>query len=430
MEECIKIDDYVRNGMVIFGKEVNNNRQLAMITDGLKPVFRRVIYVTSKVAATKTLKTSAISGNTIATVHPHSSTSVDNVISSLVRWGILEGQGNFGMKMIYGDDIPASAPRYTEAKMAEQWYNIIKDLMPYVPYKEAELEGNLEPEYIPTPVPFILMFSGMGIGYGANSRYPMFTAKSMYEALKNNNPSLLEAPSGLILDKSTSELNDLWNKGLGRITYRYTLTKEYISSGDGCMIHGSAEIFKPLLDSAFEDELWSGRVYILDQTSGDIPSVFVGRSPNVRAIDQDEIYNRCVDACKYTRMFRLTVTDGDSSFLIPMREWLRYTYDNYISIVEKYRLDKISTLEFDYKVFDNLKSVAECLMNHRDYSAEDISKELNCELDVVKSILRKSIGTLKNTDSTAKLKDITNQINQFKELNPEEYTDKLIESIP
>lgn len=40
----ISIADYVSNAIYEFGKEVNLNRQLPSLYDGLKPVYRRLIY--------------------------------------------------------------------------------------------------------------------------------------------------------------------------------------------------------------------------------------------------------------------------------------------------------------------------------------------------------------------------------------------------
>ena len=425
MITTINCEDYIDNGLTIFGKEVNSNRQLASIKDGLKPVYRRVISTSLKTEG-KFTKTAAITGNTLSTLHPHGSDSVDAVIASLVNWGIFNGQGSFGMRMIYGDDIPAAAPRYTEAKIDPKWSKLIKYLMPYVPYKEAELEGNVEPEYLPTPIPMILLFSGMGLGFGVNARYPMFTANSIYEAYINNDSSLLEAPFGLELDKVQSDLNDLWERGVGRVCYKYHCENTSIASGGGTMISGSAEIFKPTINGEFKRELEAGQVYVIDQTSGDIPQIFIGRSPNVRGISYDEIYDRCVKICQCKRYFRLTVTDGETAFVIPMRDWIKYTYDNYLKLVETYKSDQIDKLEFDYKVYDWLQVVAQCQIDHRDWEVEQISDETKCDLEVAKAILRKSIGTLRNTDSKSKLKDITNKIKEFKQIDPKKFVADVI----
>lgn len=419
------LDKYITTALYDFGKEVNTNRQLPLVFDGMKPVFRRVLYTAIKFG-NKMMKTAAITGTTMATLHPHSSDAIDNTVASLARWGMLDSQGNFGMKLIYGDDIRPSSSRYTEAKINDTWNKLISFLLPYVPYVEAEMQGNIEPEYIPTPIPLILLFSGMGIGYGANCRFPMFTAKSLYDAMLSDDPYKLEAPNGLSIDFSQSDIEDLWNTGIGKVCYKYKVEKCGISSGYGSMISGSAEIFKPNLEKGFEEELAKGQVYILDQTAGDIPAVFVGRSPNVRAISLDDIQEVCEQLCTYSRTFRLTVTDGEQAYCIPLKNWLRECYENYLNLIEVYKQDQISKLKFDHKVYTWLGTITEYLLAHRDQDSEDIAKNTNCELEVVKSILRKSISTLRNTDSTAKLKGIEEQIKYFESIVSADYVESVI----
>lgn len=424
--DSIKIDDYVKNSLVLFGKEVNTNRQLAMVQDGLKVVYRRLIY--SSIGFNKMTKTAKLSAECMGRLHPHSSDALDSAVNSLVRWGIFDGQGSHGMKMIIGDDIPAAASRYSEAMVSPKWKSIILPLLPYVPYKEGELDEQ-EPCYIPSPLPLSLLFSGIGIGFGINERYPMFTANSIYKAFVENDPFKLEAGNGLKIIYEDSELEELWNTGLGRICYSFDVTKKWIESGDGVMVSGLPSIFKPMIEYEFQDELASGRVYILDHTSNDIPEVFVGRSPNVRAVTQDDIYDRLVGVCRQTRMFRLSVSDGDQAYCIPLREWIKFTLDNYHQLLETYKADKISKLWFDYDVFDWLPCVAEQFIKDRTQTAEDLSKATGCKLEVVEAILKKSIKTLSMSDSTDKLKAIKAKIKEYEAIEPVKYTEDLISKL-
>lgn len=422
----ISIDKYIPEALTVFGKEVNTNRQLAMLQDGLKVVYRRIIYIALQY--NKMVKTATLSGSVIGTIHPHSVDAVNSAINSLVQWGIFDGQGSHGLKMIIGDDIAAAASRYSEAMLSPKWRQIISNLIGYVPFKDGELDQQ-EPEYIPTPIPLILLFSGMGIGFGANARYPFFTAQSLYDAYKQDNPQLLKAPFGLHIVYEKSDLDGLWNTGVGKICYSYKVERCNIDSGDGAMVSGSPEIFKPMIEWEFQGELDMGRVYILDQTDGDIPKVFIGRSPNVRALTADDIYDRLIGTCQQTRTFRLTVSDGNQAFCIPLKEWLKYTFNNYVNLIEKYKQDKISRLNFDYDVFDWLPCVAEQFLKDRTQTIEDLSKATGCKLEVVKAIMKKSIQTLSKTDSTDKLKGIKAKIAEFKQLSPQKYTEDLISNL-
>jgi len=419
------IGDYVSDGLTLFGKEVNTNRQITLVYDGLKPVYRRLIY-TALQYGTKMTKTATIGGTTLGSLHPHGE-SIYGVVSTLVRYGIFDGQGNHGAKMIDGDDIAPSAPRYTEARISDKYLKIFSEFMPYVPYKEAEIEGFQEPEYLPTPVPLCLSFGNLGIGFGANMRIPAFTVKSMYDALMADDPTLLRSPFGLELVIDQSELSELWTKGLGRLTYKYKVEWRDLEAGSGALITGDAELFKPDLGK-FDPWINRGSCFKLDLTT-DIGRVFIGRNYNVKAISLDDIYNLAVDISTYQKMFRLTVSDGNQVYVIPLREWLNTTYENYLKIIERYKADKISKYNFDYLTYKYLPVVAEHLMNDRNATDEIIRDRINepeCDIEVVKAIMRKSISTLRNTDSTTKLESIQSRIDYFTNLDPAKHVKSII----
>lgn len=418
------ISEYISESLALFGKETDTNRQLAYVLDGLKPVYRRTI--NSSLKFKNKVKTATIVGDVIGTTHPHGDSSVSETVSRLVRWGIFDGQGNHGAKMIYGDDISASHMRYTEATLNSNWRSIFDTLMPYVPYKEAEIPGNVEPEYLPTPIPMILLFNGSGIGYGINCRYPMFTAESILDAYANNDPTRLKAPFGLELDPTDPGLWDLWNTGLGTVTYSFKVEQTELPSGHGTMISGSPEMFKPLLEKAFFEELNKGQVYFIDQTAGDIPQVFVGRSYNVRAISLDEIYEVCKQICTTKKVFRLSVTDGETAFVIPLKDWLDVCFKNYLKLVQNFKDDKLAKLNFEKSVYTWLPVITESLINNRDWDAEELAEHNNCDLDIVKAILRKSINTLRRMDSESKIIDIDKEIKDYTNLDPIKHTRELI----
>lgn len=416
--ESIGIGDYVESGLTLFGKEVNANRQLVLELDGLKPIYRRLIY-TALQYPDRMVKSATLVGDVIGKLHPHGTASAEPVVSALVRWGIFDGQGNYGAKMLDGDDLEPAASRYTEAKISTKWRDILADYMGYVPYKEAEIEGYKEPCYLPTPIPLSLAFGSLGIGFGVNMRLPSFTIKSMYQALINDDPYLLEAPFGLTLSK-TEGLKDLWTRGLGELEYKYKVYDTALDSGYGTIIEGDPELFKPNL-SVFDPWIQQGRVYKINLTK-DIGKIFIGRTYNVKAISLDDISDMANKAAIYKKTFRLTVSDGERSYLIPLKNWLINCYNNYYKIVERFRLDNIEKLKFDHLVYSYLHPVVEILYNHRDFNDTDIYNELSkshddITIEVIQAILRKNISTIRNTDSTAKLQKIQDKLNYFETLD-------------
>lgn len=419
------IGSYVSRAMQVFGIDVNTKRQIPLIFDGLKPVYRRAIYAMLN-RGNEFTKTATIVGTMIGTTHPHGSASCEDPISNLVRWGIAEGQGNHGLKTLIGDDIERSASRYTEVKLATNYQKIFNDLINYVEFSPAELPGFNEPNYLPTPVPLCLTFGLLGIGNGVNSRIPVFTVRSMMDALLNDDPNYLESAFGLDLIKDESELDLLWNKGIGKLTYAYKSFTRRSSSGPGVYIEGEAELFKPNLHQ-IQKYVKMGRLYIIDETDGTGSRLFIGKNYNVRGLPYEYILEMAKKASKLTRTYRLTVTDGNKVFLIPLKDWLKITYENYLEVIERYRIDKLNKSRFDYQVQFNIPEVAKLIFENPNISNSEISSKLNLSTDIVSAILQKSINTLRRVDGgDKKLKNYQDKINYFEKLNPAKFVEDII----
>jgi DNA gyrase/topoisomerase IV subunit A len=108
-ETTIPANQYVEDAYVEFGREVNGNRMICDLS-GCKPIWKKIIYMSHKIANGKLTKTADLAGQIMSKVHPHAECS--STISLLVRKNILAHKGNHGLDLL--DSIPASAPRYTE----------------------------------------------------------------------------------------------------------------------------------------------------------------------------------------------------------------------------------------------------------------------------------------------------------------------------
>ena len=419
------IGSYIDESLTIFGDEVNNKRQIAYVYDGLKPVYRRVI--TTAFRYNKFTKTARIVGDCMGELHPHGDKSIADVVSNLVRFGIFDGQGNHGKTLIYGVDAKPSAMRYTEAMLSSKFREFFGELLPYVPYIPGELEGVMEPEYLPTPIPLGLLFPRTGLGFGANCRYPMFTMKSMYEALMSDDPYKLESPFGMVLNKKKSELKKFWEKGIGKLTYDYVVEIDELDTGKGVMISGSPELFKPNIDYKFASEISKEQVYFLDQSSGDDTKLFIGKSWGIKQFSVEDLYEKCKKIFTETKPYRLTVSFGKETSIIPLREWLNLTYNNYLKLVDTFKEDRINKYEFDYNVFKFLPIVAKCQFDHREFDPEMVSKHTRVDIEIVRAILKKPISTLRNTESEDKLKDIEKKIKKYKSLNGKKFVKSVID---
>src|SRR5690606_37130923 len=107
-------------------------RALPDVSDGLKPVHRRVLYAMAQLGDdwNKPYKKSArIVGDVIGKYHPHGDSAVYDTIvrmaqSFSLRYPLIDGQGNFGS---IDGDAPA-AMRYTEIRLARIAHELIADI--------------------------------------------------------------------------------------------------------------------------------------------------------------------------------------------------------------------------------------------------------------------------------------------------------------
>ena len=90
---------------------------------------------------------------------------------------VLSGHGAFGYKggLV---EIEAAHMRYTAAGLNQLGSKMFCEYIDYVEKEENELY-NLEPKYLPTPVPYALLNGASGIGLGATTNIPAFTIDSL-----------------------------------------------------------------------------------------------------------------------------------------------------------------------------------------------------------------------------------------------------------
>lgn len=408
------IGHFVENSAATYGMHVNTSRQLPLVYDGLKPVYRRVIYAAFTLK--NMTKTATVVGETMGKYHAVGDASIGPVVSNLVNYKILVGQGGHGAKTLLGEKIEPAAVRYSEAGISPTYHKILSNLMGYVPMQPTEVNF-MEPQYIPTPIPMCLLFGLLGIGHGANTRIPAFTAKSLYEALQKDDPNLLEAPFGLEIVKDKSELQSLWNTGMGKVTYTFKVERGHSADGPGVYIKGSPELFFPNL-TKINKWVDDAKLYVRDE-SDDVHGdrLFIGRNSNIKSINYYKIYELAVEASINTKSYRLNVTDGDQIYIIPLKTWLKQTRDRYIDMIKKFKDDNLNKENFNLKVYKNLPEVGKLILQNPDISKEDISSQLSLEMEVIDSILQKSINTLRKGDHTARLEAIEKKLEEYKSID-------------
>lgn len=428
--ELLPIGQAAEEAIISAASYIDNHRALANVYDGCKPSYRRLIWSGLQFPRGQ-MQPSVQIVSTVSNYHPHSTDSMKFLLASMVRSGIFSGKGAFGMTSIMGDIKEPGALRYTKSCLSDLYYEIITPLLQCIPRIESPV-GPEEIPYIPTVFPLALMFRGLvsGIGYGISTVYPNFSPVSLYNAYINDDPTLLEPNVDLILDKGNSELQRLWETGKGRVIYSYRLKKYTTEDGKvGFLFSGGTEIFTPNLKK-INKLVESGYVFIDDLTDIHGPKMFVGLVNN-RGISLDQLETLCRQCCYDATVYNLNVTDGKTAFRIPLRDWLDYTYKNYIQLLHDVNLKKIEKVKFDIMVQEAIPVIADHILNKNPKATDkEICKVFGMPEEVVKAVMDKPISQLrKNKDNTARIKGLKDKLKELKKFSPTEYVQELVQKL-
>ena len=136
------------------GNYVNNHRHMAEVKDGCKVSYRRLIHSALQFPKGKLIPATKLISETSST-HPHSLSGIEGLNAVLVNSGVFTGEGSFGFTSITGESNPPASPRYLKDRLSDLYWDVLVDLMKYVPMVESPV-GPLEPEYLPLPLPLCL----------------------------------------------------------------------------------------------------------------------------------------------------------------------------------------------------------------------------------------------------------------------------------
>jgi DNA gyrase subunit A len=181
------ITEEMKTSYLDYAMSVIVSRALPDVRDGLKPVQRRIIYSMqdqNMTAAHKFYKCAAVVGEVMKKYHPHGDSSIYEALVRMgqdfsMRYPLVWPQGNFGS--VDGD--PAAAMRYTECrlhKISEELYrDIDKDT---VNFEINDLQ-NLEPVFLPSVLPNLLINGVSGIAVGMATNIPPHNLTEVIDGL-------------------------------------------------------------------------------------------------------------------------------------------------------------------------------------------------------------------------------------------------------
>ncbi|MEQ1412041.1 DNA topoisomerase IV subunit A [Acinetobacter indicus] len=172
------VAEFTEQAYLSYAMYVIMDRALPHISDGLKPVQRRIVYAMSELGlkpSSKPKKSARTVGDVLGKYHPHGDSACYEAMVLMAqpfsyRYPFIEGQGNWG-----SPDDPKSfaAMRYTEAKLSAYSELLLSELGQGTCDWQDNFDGSLkEPVTLPARVPNILLNGTTGIAVGMATDIP------------------------------------------------------------------------------------------------------------------------------------------------------------------------------------------------------------------------------------------------------------------
>lgn len=400
--EQVEVSSFLRQNYGEYGRYVNIQR-VSPGVDGLKSVQRRILIALNNQSRGKLISTVNAIGATIA-YHPFGDASIEGVINDMARVGVIESQGDFGAKLL--ENISAAAGRYTKcglsAGKADQLFNYID----YVP--KVEGEEKIEPMYLPVPVPFALVTGSLCWGLGMLDRIPAFTYDSLLEAFKHDDPSLLQAQYGYIMDKDKSDLHRLWNEGVGRIHLSYQVIRP---NKDEIVISGSGEAFTPKLE-CFKKWQLDGQINVSDESDSNV-CIRISRVSGARKVDMDEVYAEAKRVATNFKTYTIRMSLNDKARRVSIKAWLEICLSLYTEAFNKSKDNDIAAINKSIVVFQHLPEIGKLVIAGK--SNDEIKAKLNIDEDILGTALKKSINQLRRSSFEAEIDSLREKLKKVEQ---------------
>ncbi|MCR5084730.1 MAG: DNA topoisomerase IV subunit A [Succinivibrionaceae bacterium] len=237
--ERMPLATFAEGAYLNYSMNVIRDRALPSVTDGLKPVQRRIIYAMARLGimpGEKHVKSARTVGEVLGKYHPHGDSACYEAMVLMAqpfsyRYPLIDGQGNWGD---IEDPKSFAAMRYTESRLAPYAMALLQDLkqgcVDFIPNFDGTTE---EPRALPARLPNILLNGTMGIAVGMATSIPPHNLRELCAAAVHllEHPEATVAdlmafvkgpdyPSGAEITSSPEELLSIYSTGQGSVRQR------------------------------------------------------------------------------------------------------------------------------------------------------------------------------------------------------------------
>ena len=236
--EALTLATFAERAYLDYAISVVKGRALPDVSDGQKPVQRRILYAMHELgldSAAKPRKSAAVVGDVLGKLHPHGDQSVYDALVRMaqdfsLRYPLIDGQGNFGSR----DGDGAAAMRYTEARLTPISRLLLDEIdMGTVDFQPNYDGSTEEPKLLPARLPFVLLNGASGIAVGLATEIPSHNLREVAKAAVAmiRDPKLTHAelmtlipgpdfPGGGQIITPASTITEMYENGRGSLKVR------------------------------------------------------------------------------------------------------------------------------------------------------------------------------------------------------------------
>ena len=258
--DALTLAHYAERAYLDYALSVVKGRALPDVSDGCKPVQRRILYAMHRMGLSftnaaptgpKARKSAKVVGDVLGNFHPHGDTAAYDALVRMaqdfsLRYPLIDGQGNFGSR----DGDGAAAMRYTEARLNPIARLLLDEIDEGTVTFMANYDGTTEePKLLPARLPFVLLNGASGIAVGLATEVPSHNLREVAEAaialLKNDKLTDDELyavipgpdfPGGGQIISSEADIRDAYATGRGSLKVRARWKIEDLARGQWQLI--------------------------------------------------------------------------------------------------------------------------------------------------------------------------------------------------
>ena len=362
------LEEYTEKAYLDYSMYVILDRALPHISDGLKPVQRRIIYAMSELglkASSKFKKSARTVGDVIGKFHPHGDSACYEAMVLMAqdfsyRYPLIDGQGNWGSM---DDPKSFAAMRYTESKLTAYADVLLSEVEQGTVEWLPNFDGTLqEPKLLPARLPNILLNGTTGIAVGMATDIPPHNLKEVASACIR----LLDAPKSSVLElckhikgpdfptnaeiiSSKTSIREIYKTGYGSIKARAVWCEEdgnivitaipYQSSGNKILEQIASQMQSkklPMIDD------------LRDESDHENPTRLV-LVPRSNRVDLEELMLHLFATTDLERSYRVNLNiiglDGRpqvKDLKVILKEWIQYRTETVRKRLQ-FRLDNVTS---------------------------------------------------------------------------------------